>query len=206
MGCVRGIAPPRKWIEQHIPRHMGLETAFQAGLHDLDHGKRAILPGYLSGLFACSGLKAMPDIASVFRRNSHGARPAFSADSRSQPGAGTHPARHRPPGDRPSRAGIPEAGPAAAGRHPPHLRHHPAGDHLSRLRHRRLGSGDRQYAVARRQSADGRDRPVRHPVAGSWRHAGASRSISCPATGAMASTPPPSKPSSRKTSRTPSRR
>ena len=65
MGCVGRIAPPRKRIEQHIPGHMGLQTAFQPGLHDLDHGKRAMLSGYFSGLFACSGLKAMPDIASV---------------------------------------------------------------------------------------------------------------------------------------------
>ena len=40
-----------------------------------------------------------------------------------------------------------------------------AGDHLSLLGHRRLGSGDRQYAVAGRQGADGRDRPFRDAVA-----------------------------------------
>ena len=35
----------------------------------------------------------------------------------------------------------------------------------SLLGHRRLGSGDRQHAVAGRQGADGRDRPFRHAVA-----------------------------------------
>ena len=39
-----------------------------------------------------------------------------------------------------------------------------SGDHLHRDRHRRLGSGPGQHAVARRPRADGGDRPVRHAV------------------------------------------
>ena len=40
------------------------------------------------------------------------------------------------------------------------------------LRHRRLGGGDRQHAVAGRQGADGRDRPFRHAVAADGRALG----------------------------------
>ena len=40
-----------------------------------------------------------------------------------------------------------------------------AGDHLSRLGHRRVGSGAREHALARRQGAHGRDRPFRHALA-----------------------------------------
>ena len=42
---------------------------------------------------------------------------------------------------------------------------HAAGRHLSRVGHRRVGSGARQHAVARRPGADGRDRPFRDAVA-----------------------------------------
>ena len=49
-------------------------------------------------------------------------------------------------------------------RHQDHLQDHQSGHHLHRDRHRRLGSGAGQHAVARRPRADGRDRPVRHAV------------------------------------------
>ena len=64
-----------------------------------------------------------------------------------------------------------------------------AGRHLSGVGHRRVGSGARQHAVARRSRADVRDRPFRHALAEAGRAARASSSISCPATGATASTP-----------------
>ena len=57
-----------------------------------------------------------------------------------------------------------EARQARARRHQDHLQDHQSGDHLHRDRHRRLGSRAGQHAVARRQRADGRDRPVRHAV------------------------------------------
>ena len=54
-----------------------------------------------------------------------------------------------------------------------------AGGHLSRVRHRRVGSGAGQHALAGRQGADVRDRPFRVAVAG-WRRSSAWRSSSCP--------------------------
>ena len=51
-----------------------------------------------------------------------------------------------------------------ARRHQDDLQDHQSGDHLHRDRHRRVGRRARQHAVARRQGADGRDRPVRHAV------------------------------------------
>ena len=65
---------------------------------------------------------------------------------------------------RPSRSGIRQARQALPRRHQDHLQDHQPGDHLHRDRHRRLGSRARQHAVARRQGADGGDRPVRHAV------------------------------------------
>ena len=49
-------------------------------------------------------------------------------------------------------------------RHQDHLQDHQPGDHLHRDRHRRVGGGAGQHALARRPRADGRDRPVRHAV------------------------------------------
>ena len=53
---------------------------------------------------------------------------------------------------------------ARARRRQDHLQDRQSGHHLHRDRHRRVGSRPRQHAVARRPRADGRDRPVRHPV------------------------------------------
>ena len=56
------------------------------------------------------------------------------------------------------------------------------------LRHRRVGGGVRQHAVARRHGADGRDRPFRRRSGATWRAAArACRSTSSPAIGATAS-------------------
>ena len=68
------------------------------------------------------------------------------------------------PDHRPPRSGIRQARQALPRRHQDHLQDHQPGDHLHRDRHRRLGSRAGQHAVARRQGADGRDRPVRHAV------------------------------------------
>ena len=58
-----------------------------------------------------------------------------------------------------------------------------------RLRHRRVGGGARQHAVAGRPRADVRDRPLRHAVAARWPSGSGSSSSSCPATGGTASIP-----------------
>ena len=68
-------------------------------------------------------------------------------------------ADHRPP-----RAGLRQARQALPRRHQDHLQDHQSGDHLHRDRHRRVGGGAGQHAVARRPRADGGDRPVRHAV------------------------------------------
>ena len=73
--------------------------------------------------------------------------------------AGDGHADHRPP-----RAGIRQADQEVPRGHQDHLQDHQPGDHLHRDRHRRLGSRAGQHAVARRQGADGGDRPVRHAV------------------------------------------
>ena len=78
--------------------------------------------------------------------------------------------------------------------------------HLPGLRHRRVGSGAGQHALARRPRADGRDRPLRHAVAASWPSGWRSPSSSCPATGATAPTPPRSRRGCAPTRRTRSRR
>ena len=56
----------------------------------------------------------------------------------------------------------------------PIFKTHEPGGHLSRLRHRRVGGGARQHAVARRQGADVRDRPFRHACGRAWRPSSAS--------------------------------
>ena len=79
-------------------------------------------------------------------------------------------------------------GQARARRHQDDLQVRRPGDHLSGLRHRRLGGGARQRALARRPRADGRDRPLRHAVEGDGAEARPrSRSSSRP-TGAPAPT------------------
>ena len=78
---------------------------------------------------------------------------------------GPHPARHRPPDHRPSRARVRAARRRGPRRHQADLQDQRARGDLSRLRHRRLGSGAGQHAVAGRPGADGRDRPFRDPVA-----------------------------------------
>ena len=67
---------------------------------------------------------------------------------------------------------------------PDHFQNQRSGHHLPVLRHRRLGSVDREHPIAGRQGLDVRDRPLRHAVAelgrkwgiqvdflpGDWRH------------------------------------
>ena len=57
------------------------------------------------------------------------------------------------------------------------------------LRHRRVGGGARQHALARRQGADVRDRPFRHAVEVHGDQARAAGRSSSPPTGAAAPTP-----------------
>ena len=64
-----------------------------------------------------------------------------------------------------------------------------AGRDLPRLRHRRLGGGAGQHALAGRPRADVRDRPFRLAVARHGRAARPRRSISSPATGASGADP-----------------
>ena len=105
----------------------------------------------------------LKDTAHAPQRIAH-RRPAFSPDPRPHSGARSHPAGDGPAGDRPPRARIPEARPTRAGGHQDDLQLRRAGDHLYRDRHRRVGSGPREHALARRSRADGRDRAVRHAV------------------------------------------
>ena len=72
---------------------------------------------------------------------------------------------------------------------------------LPRVGHRRVGSGAREHALARRPRADVRDRPLRHAVARRWRSASGSSPSSSPATGATAPTPRRSKRSLREDQR-----
>jgi len=90
---------------------------------------------------------------------------AFPADPRSDQRARPRAAGDRHADHRPSRAGVRRAWPACAGSLQDRLPHQEPGDHLSLVRHRRVGGGDRQCAVARRQGADGRDRPLCQSVA-----------------------------------------
>src|SRR6202012_5733928 len=76
---------------------------------------------------------------------------AFFANPRPESRSGANPARDRPSGDRPSRSGIPAARDGSAGRLPNRFRNTAACHHLSVIWYRRMGGGDRQYAVARRQ-------------------------------------------------------
>ena len=67
------------------------------------------------------------------------------------------------------------------------------GVHLSLLRHRRVGGGARQHALARRQGADVRDRALRHAVEEHGRRSSGCSRSSSPPTGAAAPTPRPSR-------------
>ena len=76
-----------------------------------------------------------------------------------------------------------------ARRHQDHLQDGEPGVHLSRLRHRRVGGGPRQHALARRQGAHVRDRPLRRRCGRAWRRSSACSPSSSPRTGAPAPTP-----------------
>ena len=65
-----------------------------------------------------------------------------------------------------------------------------AGRDLPRFRHRRVGSGARQHALAGRPRADVRDRPLRDAVAEHGEQARAHRPSSSRATGGTAPIPP----------------
>ena len=69
------------------------------------------------------------------------------------------------PDHRPSRPRVPGPRPGGARGHQAHLQDPPPGGDLPGLGHRRLGGRARQHAVARRQGADVRDRPLRLAVA-----------------------------------------
>ena len=79
------------------------------------------------------------------------------------------------------------------------------GVHLSLLRHRRVGGGAGQHALARRQGADVRDRALRHAVEEHGRPSSACSRSSSPPTGAAAPTPRPSRRGCARTRGTPSR-
>ena len=89
---------------------------------------------------------------------------SFPADSGADPAARPRHARDGQPDHRPPRSGVRQARPQVPRRHQDDLQDHQPGDHLHRDRHRRVGSGSRQHAVARRPRADGGDRPVRDAV------------------------------------------
>ena len=98
-------------------------------------------------------------------------RPPFPADSGTDAAARPRPARDGHADHRSSRSGIRQARQALPRGHQDHLQDHQSGHHLHRDRHRRVGSGAGQHAVARRPRADGGDRPVRHAVEGDGREA-----------------------------------
>ena len=93
-------------------------------------------------------------------------RAPFPANPRTDARARPRAAGDRHAAHRSARPGIRQARQARARRHQDHLQNHAAGYHLHRDRHRRLGSGVGQHAVARRPRAHGRDRPVRDAVEG----------------------------------------
>ena len=138
----------------------------------LDNSYRAIVGGDLTALQQSSSTRPAGPKAQKnrhqgaldgpeFRPQSGASFPANSgADAAARPRhAGDGQPDHRPP-----RPGIPEARPQVPRRHQDDLQDHQPGDHLHRDRHRRLGSGSRQHAVARRPRADGGDRTVRDAV------------------------------------------
>ena len=133
-------------------------------------------------------------------------RASFPANPRADAAAGPRAARDGYADHRPSRPGIRQARQALPRRHQDHLQDHQSGDHLHRDRHRRLGSGAGQHAVARRPRADGRDRPVRDAMEEHGAQARAQSPNSSRATGAPAPTPPPSRSTCARTRRTRSRR
>ena len=102
---------------------------------------------------------------------------AFPPDSRTdqhpRPGA----AGHGHARSRSSRSGIRRDRLCRDGRHAAHVPHQTARDHLSLVRHRRLGGRDRQHAAARRQGVDVRDRPVRRALARHRRQVQARRRV-----------------------------
>ena len=116
---------------------------------------------------ACSRPPASGTIARCHRHESaHPAalRPPLPADSRADQRAGSRAARDRRPDDRPSRPRVRRARQDGVRRHEEGVQDRRRRRHLSGVGNRRVGSGARQHAVARRSRADGRDRPFRGAV------------------------------------------
>ena len=89
----------------------------------------------------------------------------FLQYSRPEPDSGSRAPRHGHADHRSSQRAICRTRQDGIRRLPENLPDPGPGHHLSVVGHRRLGSRDRQYAVAGRQGADGGDRPFRHDVA-----------------------------------------
>ena len=103
-----------------------------------------------------------PCMSAAARRPSLPADPR--PDQRPRPGA----AGDVRPDDRPPRPGVRDARPRGARGGQAGLRHRPAGGHLPVLRHRRLGGGAGQHALARRPRAGFETGHFAHAVAGRW--------------------------------------
>ena len=102
---------------------------------------------------------------------------------------GPRPARDRRAHDRPPRAGLRPPRPRGPRGPARRLQDERPGRRLPRLRHRRVGGGARQHAVARRPRARVRDRPLRDAVARDGRAPRARGRAGSRATGATAPTP-----------------
>ena len=130
-------------------------------------------------------------------------RTALPADPGPDERPGPRPARDRRAHDRPSRAGVRPARPRGPRGPARRLQDERPGRRLPRLRHRRVGGGARQHAVARRPRARVRDRPLRDAVARDGRAARARGRSGSRATGATAPTPSAPRSCSPRTPRSP---
>ena len=91
-------------------------------------------------------------------------RPPFPADSRADQRARPHPAGDGSSDHRSPRTRVQRAGQEGAAQRAPGLPDQAAGDRLSGVGHRRVGSGPGEHAVVRRPGADVGDRPLRLAV------------------------------------------
>ena len=96
-------------------------------------------------------------------------RTALPPDPGAHERPGPRPAGDRRADDRPPRAGLRPPRPRGPRGPARGLQDERPGRRLPRLRHRRVGGGARQHAVARRPRAGVRDRPLRDAVAGDGR-------------------------------------
>ena len=184
---IGGVAAARIRVEQHLAFGFAAKPRGQGGVNVPGNCK---MPGMAPAWSACGCFWQAPPISHIgmaavlvfiagtlpiYSSDSKAGVPhadarlssrraALPADSRAQPGAGPHPAGHQPSHHRSSRPGIRRAGAEMPHRHPRDFQDPPSGGDLSRLRHRRLGSGAGQHHEPRRPCTDVRDRPVRRAV------------------------------------------